>query len=77
MGQQHCRARCLRVVFADERIAARIERPQPHGALTAARDHLLDLERHGIEFLGKRIGVDDRQHYSPAGGDVNSDGSKR
>jgi hypothetical protein len=45
--------RRVRVVFAHERIAAWIEWSEPHGAFVAAADHFLDLERGGIEFLGR------------------------
>jgi len=47
------------MVFADERILSGLERPDAHDALAIADDDLLDLQGVALEFLGRRVIVDD------------------
>src|SRR5208283_999275 len=59
------------MVFARERVPPSAERPQPHRCGSAASDHLLDLERRGIELLGGDVLVLDGELGGLSRWDVN------
>jgi len=66
LGDHHALCR-VGVVFAHEGIAAGIERPQPDAAFAAAGNHLLDLERGGIELLHAAVFILDGQNRGLSG----------
>ena len=67
LGDDHA-LRGLFVVFADERIAARLERPDEDRRRRLAGDHLFAVERMALEFLGRRIAVLDDELDLLSGG---------
>src|SRR6185312_6421038 len=58
------------VILADERVLAGLERADAHDALAVADDDLLDLERVALEFLRRRVIVDDGDGMALAGRDL-------
>src|SRR5262245_23691443 len=59
------------VELADELVAARIERADPHQALGLAGDDLLDLECGAVEFFRRGILVAHVDRHALAGGNAN------
>src|SRR6185437_5333354 len=47
------------MILADKRVFSGREWPDPHDALRFSRDDLLDLERGAVEFLRRRVVIDD------------------